>query len=58
MPPVLEAREQAYALCGRCRQVLAELGRYISVIMMGPDGGVPRGTTLRELLPDDFYPET
>ncbi len=47
----------AAAPCGSCRQVMAEFGRDITVIMFEPDGGVRRETTLRELLPDGFYPE-
>ena len=47
----------AAAPCGSCRQVMAEFGRDITVIMFEPDGGVRRETTLRDLLPEGFYPE-
>jgi cytidine deaminase len=43
--------------CGSCRQMLAEFGLDLNVILLDKDGGVVRETTLRELLPDAFTPE-
>ena len=39
--------------CGACRQVLAEFGRSLEVVMVGR-GGVVRQTSLDQLLPDPF----
>ena len=39
--------------CGACRQVLAEFGLGMQVVMVGR-GGVRRQAPLRELLPDPF----
>lgn len=39
--------------CGACRQVLAEFGLGMQVVMVGR-GGVRRQASLRELLPDPF----
>ena len=39
--------------CGACRQVLAEFGRALDVVLVGR-GGVVRRTTLDQLLPDPF----
>ena len=43
--------------CGSCRQMLAEFGLDLQVILLDKDGRVVRETTLRELLPDAFTPE-
>ena len=40
------------APCGGCRQVLAEAGADVVVVLQGPHGPVER--PLRELLPDPF----
>lgn len=40
------------APCGGCRQVLAEAGADVVVVLQGPHGPVER--QLRELLPDPF----
>ena len=40
------------APCGGCRQVLAEAGADVVVVLQGPPGPVER--QLRELLPDPF----
>ncbi len=50
--------EGAAAPCGGCRQVLAEFGRDMTIVLMEPDGRERRETTLRELLPEGFYPES
>ena len=42
------------APCGGCRQVLAEAGADVVVVLQGPHGPVER--QLRELLPDPFLP--
>ena len=42
------------APCGGCRQVLAETGADVVVVLQGPHGPVER--QLRELLPDPFLP--
>jgi cytidine deaminase len=43
--------------CGACRQVLAEFSPEMRVIL-GTTGGKRRVTTLKELLPDPFLPES
>jgi len=43
--------------CGSCRQMLAEFGLDLVVILLNKDGNVVGETTLRELLPDAFTPE-
>lgn len=45
------------APCGACRQMLAEFGLDLIVILLNKDGDVVGETTLRELLPDAFTPE-
>jgi cytidine deaminase len=42
--------------CGACRQVLAEFGTAMEVVLVGADGHV-REMTLAELLPHAFGPE-
>lgn len=42
--------------CGSCRQVLAEFGLDLSVLVVDGQGTVVRRTTVRELLPDSFGP--
>ena len=39
--------------CGACRQVLAEFGKAMQIVLVGR-GGVRRQTTLDRLLPDPF----
>ncbi|MBI3244223.1 MAG: cytidine deaminase [Chloroflexi bacterium] len=43
--------------CGSCRQMLAEFGLDLIVILLDKEGNVIRETTLRELLPDAFTPD-
>ena len=45
------------APCGSCRQVLAEFGVDIIIIMANNEGEVVRESTLAELLPAAFLPE-
>lgn len=42
--------------CGSCRQVMAEFGLDIEVILADKDGNVTKETTLREILPGAFTP--
>jgi cytidine deaminase len=42
--------------CGSCRQVLAEFGLNIIVLLANADGQLLRETTVAELLPDAFGP--
>jgi cytidine deaminase len=50
---VLTGAAAPTAPCGRCRQVLAEFGDHLSVVMM-TTGGKSRESTLHELLPHPF----
>jgi len=43
--------------CGACRQMLAEFGLDLVVILLNKEGNVVGETTLRDLLPDAFTPE-
>ncbi|MBM4425007.1 MAG: cytidine deaminase [Chloroflexi bacterium] len=43
--------------CGSCRQMLAEFGLDLIVLLLDSEGRTVRDTTLRELLPDAFTPE-
>lgn len=43
--------------CGSCRQMLAEFGLEMKIILVNRSGAVTSETTLRELLPDAFTPE-
>ena len=43
--------------CGGCRQVLAEFGLDIIVLMAGRNGKLLKETTVKELLPEAFTPE-
>ena len=43
--------------CGACRQMLAEFGLDVNVLLVNGEGKVLRETTLRELLPDAFTPD-
>ncbi|MBP1620283.1 MAG: Cytidine deaminase [Acidobacteria bacterium] len=40
--------------CGACRQVLAEFGPALAVVLVGRDGTRPRTTTIERLLPGAF----
>jgi cytidine deaminase len=42
--------------CGSCRQMLAEFGLDMLVLLLNGEGAVVRETTLRDLLPDAFTP--
>ncbi|MBI2976085.1 MAG: cytidine deaminase, partial [Chloroflexi bacterium] len=44
--------------CGSCRQMLAEFGLDLQVLLLNGEGAVVRETTLRDLLPDAFTPES
>ena len=48
--------ENAGAPCGSCRQVMAEFGLDLTVILADDKGKVKEETTLRELLPGAFTP--
>ncbi|HVR88731.1 MAG TPA: cytidine deaminase [Candidatus Limnocylindria bacterium] len=43
--------------CGACRQVLAEFAPDLRVVL-ATTGGLRRATTLRELLPEPFLPDS
>lgn len=43
--------------CGSCRQVLAEFGLDIAVLIADGDGKLKEETTVRELLPGAFGPQ-
>jgi cytidine deaminase len=43
--------------CGSCRQMLAEFGIDLKVILVNREGQITSETTLRDLLPDAFTPE-
>lgn len=45
--------DQPATPCGACRQVLAEFGHDLQVLLVG-SGGRRRATTLRHLLPEPF----
>jgi cytidine deaminase len=42
--------------CGSCRQMLAEFGLDLKVILLDKDGQVVSETTLNDILPDAFTP--
>ncbi len=44
--------------CGSCRQMLAEFGLDLKILILNGEGDVVRETTLRELLPEAFTPES
>lgn len=44
--------------CGSCRQMLAEFGVDLAVLLLDKEGKILKETTLRELLPDAFVPES
>ncbi len=48
--------ENGGAPCGSCRQVMAEFGLDLTVILADDKGKVKEETTLRELLPGAFTP--
>jgi len=43
--------------CGGCRQVMAEFGLDIVVLLADGDGRIVKETTVKELLPEAFTPE-
>ena len=43
--------------CGSCRQMMAEFGLDLKVLLINREGQVVSETTLRDLLPDAFTPE-
>ena len=44
--------------CGACRQMLAEFGLDLKILLIDGEGKVLHETTLRELLPEAFTPES
>lgn len=48
--------DNAGSPCGACRQVLAEFGLELRVILADRQGSIRRQTTVAELLPDAFGP--
>lgn len=48
------ATENGGSPCGACRQMLAEFGLEVQVLIVNGQGEVVRRSTLRDLLPDDF----
>ena len=54
---VAVATDNGGAPCGACRQMLAEFGLDLAVMMLDGEGNLIRETNLRELLPDAFTPE-
>lgn len=44
--------------CGACRQMLAEFGLDLNILLIDGEGKMLRETTLRELLPEAFTPES
>ncbi len=44
--------------CGACRQMLAEFGLDLKILLIDGEGKVLRETTLGELLPEAFTPES
>jgi cytidine deaminase len=44
--------------CGSCRQMLAEFGLDLKILLVDGEGKVLRETTLRELLPEAFTPDS
>jgi cytidine deaminase len=44
--------------CGACRQMLAEFGLDLKILLIDGEGKVLRETTLRELLPEAFTPDS
>lgn len=54
---VAVATRGAGAPCGVCRQVLAEFGYNMAVILADKDGSVRLMTTLAALLPEAFLPQ-
>ena len=54
---VVVATDNGGAPCGACRQMLAEFGLDLVVIMLAGQGDLIRETNLRELLPDAFTPD-
>lgn len=54
---VAVATRGAGAPCGVCRQVLAEFGYNMAVILADKDGSVCLVTTLAALLPEAFLPQ-
>ena len=51
------AGENGGTPCGLCRQVLAEFGLDIVLLLVNKDGKIVRETTVSEVLPDAFTPD-
>ena len=54
---VAVASENGGSPCGACRQVLAEFGLDITVLLVDAQGTIVLETTVGELLPEAFGPE-
>lgn len=44
--------------CGACRQMLSEFGLDLEILLLDGEGKAARETTLRDLLPDAFTPDS
>lgn len=53
---IVVATENGGSPCGSCRQVMAEFGMDIQIIVVDASGKVHMDTTLAELLPEAFTP--
>ncbi len=54
---IVVATENGGFPCGACRQVMAEFGLDLHVIMVNKKGTITQEATLRELLPGAFTPD-
>ncbi len=54
---VVVATDNGGTPCGACRQVLAEFGLDMAVVVVNGEGHVVLETTLADLLPASFGPE-
>jgi cytidine deaminase len=54
---IVVATENGGFPCGACRQVMAEFGLDLIVIMVNHKGAITQESTLRELLPNAFTPD-
>jgi cytidine deaminase len=54
---IVVATENGGFPCGACRQVMAEFGLDLHVIMVNHKGAITQESTLRELLPSAFTPD-
>lgn len=54
---IVVATENGGFPCGACRQVMAEFGLDLLVVMVNKKGAITQESTLRELLPSAFTPD-